>query len=303
MLRGSAWMVAMRWSMRFIGLISTAILARLLDPQDFGLVAMGTLVLGLLEVFFELGTAQLLIRIQDAKREHYDTAWTIVLIQSFLLAAGLYALAPWAAAYYGEPRVESVIRWLALASVAQGLSNIATVDFRKNLDFAKDFRFELYARLSGFILTVALAFTLRSYWALVIAMIAGGVARSGFSYLMHPFRPRLSLVHWRQFLTFSMWVTPGSVANYLNNRLDSFVIGAVNTAAQLGIYHVASEMSRMVTSELAIPIQRALFPAFAIFFMKIGIIAKDLRLVGGLNIEYTEKGLSCRAISPMSCLT
>ena len=61
-------------------------------------------------------------------------------------------------------------------------------------------------------------------------MIGGGALRTVISYMVHPYRPRPSLKHWRQFLAFSMWITPGNVANYFNDRLDAFVVGAVNSA-------------------------------------------------------------------------
>jgi len=77
MIRGSAWMVAMRWSMRGIGILSTVILARLLLPEDYGLVAVSMIVVAFIEVFSWTHADLALIQNPDAGRAHYDAAWTL----------------------------------------------------------------------------------------------------------------------------------------------------------------------------------------------------------------------------------
>ena len=99
MIRGAAWAVGMRWGVRLIGLASTVILARLLMPADFGIVAMGALTIGFLSTFLELGITMLVIREHQPSREHYDTAWTISLLQGFFLTGLLLAFAPLAGRY------------------------------------------------------------------------------------------------------------------------------------------------------------------------------------------------------------
>src|SRR5678816_3414499 len=79
---GSGWMVAMRWVVRGIGLVSTMILARLLAPHDFGLVAKAMLVIGMLEIMAETGQRLAIIRHSNPTRAHYDTAWTCLLYTS-----------------------------------------------------------------------------------------------------------------------------------------------------------------------------------------------------------------------------
>ena len=90
MVRGSVWMVAMRWCMRGIGLISTVILARLLTPEDFGIVAMCMIVVGLLEAISYTGVDLALIRDSRTTRHHYDTAWTIQVLQASIHGGILY---------------------------------------------------------------------------------------------------------------------------------------------------------------------------------------------------------------------
>src|SRR5262249_30045742 len=98
--RGATWMVAMRWTIRLIGLVNTVILARILTPGDFGLVAMATVAIGLLDAVSAVNVDLPLIRNRAIGRAHYDSAWTL-LVLSGLVKSGLYfAVAPLLVKYY-----------------------------------------------------------------------------------------------------------------------------------------------------------------------------------------------------------
>lgn len=260
--KGTMWMVGMRWAIRSAGLVSTLILARVLTPADFGIVAMSTLVSGLLGVFLEMGTWQLLLRMKEFDRKDYDTAWTITLIQSILLAIVVYFAAYPAALYFKEPRLIAVMQLLAVASVLGGFSNIGIVLFRRDLDFKSDFLYGFYAKVVTVLPTIILALIYRSYWALVAGSIIGTALEVLVSYRMHPFRPRPSLSEWRRFVSFAIWITPASIANFLNQKADVFIVGYVANTAQLGAYNVASELSRMATAEIIQPMARAIYPNY-----------------------------------------
>src|SRR5690606_26523697 len=145
-------------------------------------------------------------------------------------------------------------------STLNGLINIGVVMLRRDLDFKRDFMLGFYAKVVTVIPTIALALLYRSYWALVVGPIIGRAVEVLISYIMHPFRPRLCLSGWQRFLTFSLWMTPSNIASYLSNRADVFIVGYIANTAQLGIYNVASELSRMATAEVVIPMSRAIYP-------------------------------------------
>jgi O-antigen/teichoic acid export membrane protein len=263
LLRGSAWMVAMRWSLRLVGLVSTAILARLLMPEDFGIVAMAAVVAGLLDTAAYAGVDLALIRADDDSRAYRDSAFTIQLLQSIAIAALLVACAPFAAAYYSEPRVAIVLYCVAARAVIEGLNNIGIVAFRKELDFAKEFRFNLYSKLINLAIVVAAAFWLRNYLALVVGMISGAAIGAVLSYAMHPYRPRLSLAKARALWSFSNWLLVSRVGSFASRKADQFIVGGAVGATALGNYHVATELATMPTTELVMPMRRALFPTLA----------------------------------------
>ena len=92
--RGSFWMISMRWVIRGIGFVSTIVLARLLAPDDFGVVAMAMVGVAILEVFTQTGSDLALLRNAEPTREHYDAAWTLEIIQACALAVLLFITAP-----------------------------------------------------------------------------------------------------------------------------------------------------------------------------------------------------------------
>lgn len=263
MARGSAVMIAMRWSMRLIGLVSTMILARLLTPQDFGVVAMATVFVGFIELFSLLSFDLALIRIPEPSKAHYDTTWTLQALLGFGLSLLILGLAPLSAWYFEEPRLDLVVRVLSVNSLLQGLTNVGLVDFRREFRFRRDLQFNVYARLLTFVATMVAVLVQRNFWALVTGFVAGNVARLALSYIMHPYRPRLDLTHTREILSFSAWMLLFNVGNYLRSRLDTVVVGRITAAGEVGTYHVASELSAMPTNEVLVPTGRALFPAYS----------------------------------------
>ena len=128
MAAGAAWMILFRLTERSIGFISTLILARLLVPDDFGLVAMATSILAALELLGAFSFDMALIQNQAATRKHYDTAWTFEVLFGVIKCALLLALSVPAAAFYGEPRITAVMQVLALCTLLQGFDNIGVVE-------------------------------------------------------------------------------------------------------------------------------------------------------------------------------
>lgn len=263
MARGAAWMVLFRLFDRSIGIVSTAILARLLIPADFGLVAMAMSVIAVIELVTAFGFDIALIQKQKPAREHYDTAWTLNLLVTAVGAALTAALAYPASAYYGDPRLAPVMLVIAAAWLVSGFANIGTVDFRRNMDFATEFRMLATRRVITFAITMAAAWLFRSYWALIAGTAAGRIAGLILSYGMHPYRPRLSLKCTRELLSFSGWMLVSGFASVLLSRVPHLVVGRAFGAQTLGVYTVSAEIALLPQTELAAPINRALFPAYS----------------------------------------
>jgi len=256
-------MIASRWAMRLVGLVSTIILARLLMPEDFGLVAMVLIAYGLLETISYAGVDLALMRGGADSRDYYDTAWTVQILQGLFITVCLLASAPLVAWYFNEPRALAVMLWTAPRALLESLTNIGVVAFRKELDFAKEFRFQLYIKAINFVVVIAAALVMRNYWALVFGSLFAAALSVALSYLMHPYRPRLSMSRAREIWSFSQWLMISRVGSFLNRRCDEFVVGGVAGTAAMGSYHVAAELATLPSNELVMPIRRAMYPTLS----------------------------------------
>src|SRR6185312_8105850 len=103
---GAFWMIALRWAIRLTGLVSTVILARLLLPRDFGIVAMAMIVVNTLDIFNQTGQKLVLIRLENPTKDHFDSAWTISFFIGLTIAVMILAASPLAVVYFHEPKVE-----------------------------------------------------------------------------------------------------------------------------------------------------------------------------------------------------
>ena len=261
--KGAIWMVMFKLAERSLGLISTIILARLLIPEDFGLVAMAMSIIAALELLGAFSFDIALIQKQDASRKHYDTAWTFNVLFGIVCALVLWALADPAAMFYDDPRLEEIILLLAVGCFVQRLENIGVVAFRKELDFRKEFIFLFAKKVMSFTVTVTLALIYQNYWALVFGMLTGRLASVVLSYWIHPYRPRLSLAAAGELFGFSKWLLINNVLYFLNNRSSDFIIGKIEGARTLGLFNISYEISNLATTELVAPVNRAVYPGFA----------------------------------------
>lgn len=257
---GAGWIISLRLVTRLIQLGSIAILARLILPEDFGLVGYALVFLAILEQFFMFGFDTVLIRDLDATPERYSTVWTLELIKGILLAAILVASAVPVAEFFGEPQVESIVYWFALIPLLTGVTNVGIVDFQKDLTLHKEFLFLVISRLGGTISTIVFAFMLRNYWALVYGSIIRYVLRVILSYVMSDFRPRLRLSEFQRVFGFSKWLLVQNIFAGLNQRLPVIVIGRYLNAQVLAFFNMATELTNLATQEFAAPIRRALYP-------------------------------------------
>lgn len=263
MARGAIWMVAMRWAMRSIGLINTIIIARLLTPDDFGVVAMGMIVFGFLYIMTDANVDTALLRDTNAGRADYDSAWTLKVITGAVTTACLWGLAPLMAYYYGDERVTLVVQIIALRAFILGFENIGVVEFRRDLDFAKEFRYWVARRLSLFVFSLVIILILRNYMALALAAPLSGLVTVVLSYTMSPYRPRFDVSRIRPLWSFSKWMILYQTTRFMDERADEFIIGGVGTAKDLGSYNMASGVAMMTTSEVVVPMSRALVPTYA----------------------------------------
>jgi O-antigen/teichoic acid export membrane protein len=260
---GVGWTVFWRFATRGLGLISTLILARLLVPADFGLVALASSFVVAIDALATTGVYDVLIREPGFQPRLYDTAFTIALIRGIVTATALASLAGPAGGFFDEPRLTPILLVLAAGSLIDSAENTGTVDFRKYMRFDREFVLLLLPRILGIMITIAAAVLFQSYWALVIGSLLQKVVRVILGYVLHPYRPRLSLAAWRQILSFSIWLWAIAVAWFLRERSDTMIVGRMLDPFNLGLYLLSTEIAALPATEFVLPVCRVLFSSFA----------------------------------------
>jgi lipopolysaccharide exporter len=263
MAKGSAWMLLFKIVEKGLSIFSTIILARLLVPEDFGLVAIAMMVKGFLELMRTFGVDMALIQNQEATREHYDTAWTFKILSGLVVAIALVIITPFVTTFYDDDRLLKILPVLAFGVFISGFENIGIITFRKELTFHKDFAYLVMRKIIGFVTVVVLAFYLRNYWALIGSFIATNIGVVILSYILHHYRPRFCLSKSRELLGFSAWILLNTFLRFLFTRAPDIIIGKIAGLDILGIFNVSKRIILSTSTALVVPINRATFPGYS----------------------------------------
>jgi lipopolysaccharide exporter len=260
---GAGWTIAWRTATRALGFVSTLLLVRILIPADFGLVALALSFSRAIDVFSELGVHDALVRATKSSRDIYNAAFTISAVRGLATTVVIAISAGPFAVFFDEPRLFYVVLALAPTVLLDALENVGVTDFRRDLDFRREFRLSILPRIVQVVVTITLALTWANYWVLVVGMLTSRTLYLIASYVMHPFRPRLSLAGWREISSFSAWTWLVSMARMIQERGVIMVIGGILNPTALGIFTVGSEVASLPETELIGPLTRACFSGFA----------------------------------------
>ena len=260
---GAGWVIGWRMATRLLGLLSTLVLARVLGPGDFGLVALASGFTQTVDALTDFSVNEAIVRDPAPDRPLYDTAFTMSLTRGLVTTAVVAGVAWPAAAFFHEPRLAPVLFALALASLVGALENVRSADLVRTFQFGREFRLWTLPRVVQVAATIGVALLFRSYWALVFGIVLGRLLRTGLSYVMIPYLPRFSLAAWRRILGFTTWSWAVWLTVVVRDRVDTFLIGRIFTPAQVGVYALGAEIAALPTTELIESLARACFPSFA----------------------------------------
>ena len=164
---------------------------------------------------------------------------------------------------YGDPRLVGIIIVLAIGTLIGGMVNPKLAVFERRLEFRQLMTLSVAEKLGGFVVAIAIAYFFQSYWALVLGQLASQVARSGASYLVIDYRPRFTLKHGRDLMSFSIWLTLGQAVQAINWRADPLILGFFVPNRVLGQFSMGGRVTNLAISDVLQPIAQILFPAFA----------------------------------------
>ncbi len=263
--RAGLWTFAIRVSLRSLSAVKTVILARVLAPSDIGLFGVALLMLSLVDAYTYTGFRNALIQRKDDIKPHLDSAWTIEALRGVALAGALILAAPWVARFFGTPKATDMIRVMAASVLLDSLVNVGIVYFERELAFRKRFIYEVSYALAEVVVGTILVLIMRNVWALVYSALIATVVQVAASYLLHPYRPRLSIERKKvgQLFHFGKWVFGNHMLNFANRNFGQILVGRMLGVAPLGFYRMANNMAEMATTEVARVTNQVLFPTFS----------------------------------------
>jgi len=263
--RGGIWVFGLRIANRSLGFIRTIILARLLAPHDFGLFGIAVLAIATLETFSQTGFQAALVQKKKNVKPYLDTAWTISAIRGIILFLILFSSAPFIANFFDSAQAELVIRVIAVFTLLSGFRNTGIIFFQKELEFNKQFLYEISATLVDLTVAIILAFTLRNVWALVWGGLAANFVRVFMSYIIHPYRPRIKLERekFQELFGFGKWILGSSIFVFLITQGDDIFVGKMLGVTALGLYQMAYLISNLPATEITHVISQVTFPAYS----------------------------------------
>lgn len=260
---GAVWLGAGRALESVLGLAITIILARLLAPEDFGVVALAVSLTEIVTIFTRLHLTRALIQIEEVTDDHVHSAYTLSIIRGVLVTALIVGIAyPFADAYNDAALVP--LTWAsALVFLIGSLESPKIEIMSRNLVFWQTFALTVVSKLTSLIAIVVFAQFYQNYWAIMVGSIAAVTVRVVLSFIIQPYWPRLTLKKARRLLSFSIWVTLGGIITALNIRMDHFMIGAMLGQSKLGIFDMGWRIANIPTKQAIVPITQTLFPGFS----------------------------------------
>lgn len=239
-----------------IQMVSTIILARLLSPEDFGLVAMALSVKVIFRMFRNLGLMDATIQKESINHRQISTLFWVNTGFGFLLTLTFISIAPIIAWFYKAPELKLIVVWLSLDFFFGGISTQQRALLKRNLQMYRWALNETCAIAISFSIAIFLAWQGWSYWALVVRHVSGAVLQTIGAWLICAWRPGLPArgTGILPMLKFGRNMIGNYFVNYFTENLDKILIGWRHGAQSLGFYHKAYHLFLAPTQQLAVPL-------------------------------------------------
>jgi O-antigen/teichoic acid export membrane protein len=242
------------------------LLARLLPPSAFGLVALAYVAVGLALLFSEMGLGAALVRTQPLRDAHVRTAFTGSVVLGGVFAALLWSAAPAIGGLVRHDELSTVLRALCPLFVLAAAGSVARALLQRQLDFRALFAVELVSYAGGFA-PVAVALALRGHgvWSLVAGMLAQTAIATAMAVALArpPLRPLLGMREFRELGVFGAGSSLVRFANFCAGHLDNLVVGRLLGAHALGLYSRGFNVVNLPLAYLSDPAWHVLYPALA----------------------------------------
>ena len=294
-IKGVLWSSVERFSVQGVQFIVMLVIARILEPKDFGQIGMLTIFLAVAQSLIDSGFSQALIRKQDRTEIDNSTVFYFNIAVSFLLYLLLYAVAPWVSDFYNDPQLSNLMRVLCLVVIINSFAVVQRAIYTASINFKTQAKASFTAALISGVVGVWLAYQGYGVWTLVWQQILNAGINTILLWVYSNWCPKLTY-SWQSFkelFAFGSKLLASGLLDTLYNNIYLLVIGKVFNASILGYYTQADRFTKLPSSNLTGILQRVTYPVLC------SIQDDDERL----RADYRKLlRLSAFVIFPLMCL-
>lgn len=259
------WRLLERCGAQFVSFVVSIILARILMPEDYGIVALVAVFTSILEVFVDSGLGTALIQKKDADDLDFSTVFYFNFVVCLILYVGIFALAPLIALFYDDLALTSVIRALGLTIVISGIKGIQQSYVSRNMLFKRFFFSTLGGTLVSAIIGIAMAYAGFGVWALVAQQLSNAAIDTLILWITVGWKPKL-MFSWSRLwglLSFGWKILVSALLDTGYNNLRNLVIGKMYSAADLAYYNQGDKFPKIIVININASIDSVLLPAMS----------------------------------------
>jgi O-antigen/teichoic acid export membrane protein len=264
-LKGFAWVGGGQVIGQLISWASTILVIRLLTPADYGLIAMSASFVWLLSMMSELGIGASIVQARQIGTEDIRRVYGLVILFSAAFVVVGHVVAPLVAAFYGEPRVTTLIRVTNLSFLLSALYVVPQSIAVRNLDFALKTKVDVVAQVSGAVLTVSMAVGGAGVWALALGPLGAHALRAAAFHAFSRQRvtPRFDVRSVARFVNYGLTITGDRLAYYLHTVSDTVILGRLLGHTALGTYSVALTLASLPAEKILPIVTQVSFASYS----------------------------------------
>lgn len=272
---------------RVIGIISTLILARLLTPADFGLIAIVSLLLTLFEVFAK-NTGGVFVGISKSDgKELLNSLFTVNLVQKFFVSIVFLFFIPLVVNFYQEERLRDVLYILIFSVFLTGFSNPNLELLKKEQEYKRFIVPFFLLKIAITLITIATAYVYKNYWALVIGQALSNILPVFLGYAIAPYKPKLQFTGITDIFRFTCWSIPNELFGFFRSQLDVVLASKMFNASELGGYH-------MMKYYALIPNHYIIGPMFQPLLVQLSTVSDDIKhFTKMFNVSFFVQAVAC----------
>ncbi len=264
-LSGVLWSSLQMFSTQGISFVVSIILARLLLPAEFGLIAMLGIFMGLGTALINSGLTQSLIRTQEADEEDFSTVFYFNLIGSILIYGIVFMCAPFIAIFYKQQLLSSIIRVYSLTFIINAFSAIQTTRLNKKMDFKTQMKVSVPSLIIGSSVGIAMAFYGFGVWSLVWSSVIQALASTIQLWIWSKWKPILAfnLEKFKHHFHYGVKLTLSGILDIIFTNAYTIIIGRFFAPAQVGFYNRADTLQMLPVGSASSIITKVSFPLFS----------------------------------------